>query len=151
MGLWGLSLLPSPHSGKHVSKTGCLWAGGLSAEPPAPQALTCGQGQAEGRPVKLVQEVHTVIAAGPQRVAVRVRQVHQQRGAQARLGGQAPRLLWPQPGATRGGGGPAQGSPVGGPRLRLKGHPWGDPGSGLLHWPPLACPVFSDEVLGPSL
>ena len=130
MGLWGLSLLPSPQSGKHVSKTGCLWAGGLSAEPPAPQALTCGRGQAEGRPVKLVQEVHTVIAAGPQRVAVRVRQVHQQRGAQARLGGQAPRLLWPQPGATRGRGGPssgvtrggtqaqAQGSPVGGPRLR---------------------------------
>ena len=123
---------------------------GVSAEPPAPQALTCGQGQAEGRPVKLVQEVHTVIAVGPQRVAVRVRQVHRQRGAQARRGGQA-RLLRPQPGATRGGGAQAQGSPVGGTQAQAQGSPVGDPGSGLSHWPPLACPVFSDEVLGPSL
>ena len=120
----------------------CPWglkhlAPSLPAEPPAPQALTCGQGQAKGRPVKLVQEVHAVIAAGLQHVAVCVRQVRWQHGEQAGLGGQAPRVLRPQPGVPRGGP-PGSGVPRGGPQAQAcrAGHPW---------------PVFSDEVMGPSL
>lgn len=117
---------PQPQAWKACQQNGVLVGRGVSAEPPAPQALTCGQGQAKGRPVKLVQEVHAVIAAGLQHVAVCVRQVRWQHGEQAGLGGQAPRVLRPQPGVPRG-------------APRLRGPPWGAPGSGLPRWPPLAC------------
>lgn len=89
------------------AKWGACGQGGVSRAP-SPLGTHLGRGQAEGWPGKLAQEVHAVIVAvGLQRVAVRVRQVCRQRGAQAGWGAR-PQVC----------SGPGQGSPTGGPRLR---------------------------------
>ena len=107
MGLWVLSLLLRPQPGKRVSKMGRLWAGGCEQSPQPPRhspgprtgrgvARKTGPGGPRGH-----------CRSGLQRVAVRVRQVCRQRGAQAGWGAR-PQVC----------SGPGQGSPTGGPRLR---------------------------------
>ena len=122
-----LAFSPAPSLENVSAKRGACGQGGVSRAP-SPLGTHLGRGQAEGRPGTRAQEVHAVIVAvGLQCVAVRVRQLCQQHGAQAGRGAR-PQVC----------SGPGQGSPMGGPQAQAcsTGHP---------------CPVFSDEVLGPSL